>query len=75
MKKPRLYLNPAVVNVTAEILEHYKKTHPNTRTPMADACAQEAESERPRYVRAARRLHWNVVRSKGHVYENGLQVW
>ena len=71
----RNYINPSVVNVTAEQLERYKKNHPNSRTPMADMCANEPESERPRYVRAAQRLHWNVIRTQGHVYENGLLVW
>ena len=71
----RNYINPSVVNVTTEQLERYKKNHPNTKTPMADMCAREPESERPRYVRAAQRLHWNVIRTQGHVYENGMLVW
>ena len=69
------YINPAVVNVTAEQLERYKKNHPKSQTPMADMCAGEPASERPRYVRAAQRLHWNVVRTQGKVYENGVLVW
>lgn len=75
MKKQRVYINPDVVNVTAKMLEHYKNDHPDSKTPMADACAKEGESERRRYVRAAQRLHWNVVRTQGHVYENGVKVW
>lgn len=71
----RNYINPSVVNVTAEQLERYKKNHPHTNTPMADMCANEPESERARYVRAAQRLHWNVVRTQGKVYENGVLVW
>lgn len=69
------YINPSVVEATAEQLERYKKNHPNAKTPMADMCAGEPASERPRYVRAAQRLHWNVTRSKGHVYENGFYLW
>lgn len=69
------YINPSVVAVTAEQLEKYKKNHPNAKTPMADMCANEPASERPRYVRAAQRLHWNVTRTQGKVYENGVLVW
>lgn len=75
MKTKRIYINSDVVNATAEVLERYKKAHPKSETPMADACALEGESERPRYVRAAQRLHWNVTRTQGHVYENGVKVW
>lgn len=71
----RNYINPSVVNATAEMLERYKKNHPNSRTPMRDMCAGEPASERLRFVRAAQRLHWNVTRTQGKVYENGVLVW
>ena len=75
MKKKRLYINPTIVELTMKKLERYAQQHQDARTPMADACALEGESERSRFVRAAQRLHWNVTRTQGHVYENGVRVW
>jgi len=71
----RNYINPKVITGTMEVLEKYKAAHPNDTTPLANACAGEPATERGRYVRAAQRLGWNVVRSHGHVYENGTLIW
>ena len=58
-----------------ELLQEYKKKHPQDKTPMANACAGESLEQKARYVRAAQRLGWKVTRSQGHVYENGILVW
>lgn len=71
----RNYINPKVIAGTMEVLERYKAAHPQDKTPMANACAGEPSTERQRYVRAAQRLGWSVVRSNGHVYENGTLIW
>ena len=71
----RNYINPAVIAGTMRVLEDYKRNHPQSVTPMADACAGEPLTEKRRYVRAAQRLGWPVVRSQGHVYENGVLLW
>ena len=71
----RNYINPKVIAGTMEVLERYKATHPQDKTPMANACAGEPITERQRYVRAAQRLGWSVVRSNGRVYENGTLIW
>jgi hypothetical protein len=71
----RNYINPKVIAGTMEVLERYKAMHPQDKTPMANACAGEPITERQRYVRAAQRLGWSVVRSNGHVYENGTLIW
>ena len=71
----RNYINPKVIAGTMEVLERYKAMHPQDKTPMANACAGEPTTERQRYVRAAQRLGWSVVRSNGHVYENGTLIW
>lgn len=69
------YINPKVISGTMEVLERYKAMHPQDKTPMASACAGETKEQKARYVRAAQRLGWNVVRSQGHVYENGTLIW
>lgn len=71
----RNYINPRVIVGTMDALEKYKAAHPQDKTPMANACAGEPSTERQRYVRAAQRLGWSVVRSNGHVYENGVLLW
>ena len=71
----RNYINPRVIAGAMEVLEKYKAAHPQDKTPMANACAREPKEQKPRYVRAAQRLGWNVVRSQGHVYENGVLLW
>lgn len=73
--KTKNYINPAVIAGTIQVLERYKSEHPESDTPMADACANVPVDERKRFVRAAQRLKWNVVRSNGHVYESGVMVW
>lgn len=72
------YINPSIVAATMELLQEYKKKHPHDKTPMANACAEEPVTgsyTQQRYTRAAQRLGWPVVRSRGHVYENGILVW
>ena len=71
----RIYINETVVKTTMEILKTFKARHPQCVLPMYEAAAEHPESERPRFVRAAKRLGWNVTKSKGHVYENGYFVW
>lgn len=73
----RNYINPLVVRATMAVLEDFRQTHPESKTPMADMFRQfnEPESERQRYVRAAKRLGWNIVKTRGHIYENGFFVW
>ena len=71
----RNYINPRVIVGTMMVLERYKAEHPQDKTPMANACAGDTQEQKARYVRAAQRLRWNVVRSKGHVYENGVLLW
>ncbi len=73
----RGYINPAVVKATAERLTEYKKKHRDSKTPMADywTVAAIKPEDRARFVRAAQQLGWNVVRSQGNVYENGVLVW
>lgn len=71
----RNYINPRVIAGTMEALEKYKAAHPQDKTPMASACAGEPKEQKARYVRAAQRLGWPVVRSQGHVYENGVLLW
>ena len=73
--KTKNYINPAVVEGTMKLLVKYRAANPKSNTPMADACADVPMDERKRFVRAAQRLRWNVVRSNGHVYENGVMVW
>ena len=71
----RNYINPRVIVGTMDALDKYKAAHPQDKTPMANACAGEPKEQKARYVRAAQRLGWNVVRSQGHVYENGVLLW
>lgn len=70
-----MYINPSIVAATMELLQDYKKKHPQDKTPMANACAGESNAQKARYVRAAQRLGWKITRSQGHVYENGVLVW
>ena len=69
------YINPNIVADTMDLLQEYKKKHPQDKTPMANACSGEPLEQKARYVRAAQRLGWKVTRSQGHVYENGILVW
>ncbi len=69
------YINPVVILSTVEILKAYKAAHPDSATPMADCCAGVPECDRARFIRAAKRLKWNVTKYLGHIYENGFFVW
>ena len=69
------YINPAVIISTMEILKEYKTAHPDSKTPMADCCADIPAHDRTRFVRAAKRLKWDVIKYLGHIYENGIFVW
>ena len=69
------YINPLIVSQAANTLQLYKKTHPESKTPLFDFVKDKDADTRAAFVRAAQRLKWAVVRSKGHVYENGLFLW
>lgn len=69
------YINPAVVKSAMNELEEYKKNNPNEKTPLFNVAAGFDDYTRAAYVRAAQRLKWNVVRTHGHVYENGFYLW
>lgn len=75
--KKRNYLNNKIVRLTMELLSDYKNAHPESKTPLHDAVRDldQPESERPRFALAAKRLGWNVTKSQGHIYENGLFIW
>lgn len=69
------YINPKVIKGTMEVLRAYKESHQDDATPLISVCAKERASERARFVRAAQRLGWNVTRSQGKIYENGVLAW
>ena len=69
------YINPAVVNAAMQVLKEYKEQHPESKTPLSDVCKTSDEHTRAAFVRAAQRLKFKVVRTRGHVYENGLFLW
>ena len=77
----RNYINPSVIRATAQLLKEYKHAHPKSATPMIDAIKEFAtrpettEYDRARFLSAARMLGWNVCKTRGHVYENGLFAW
>jgi hypothetical protein len=77
MANKRKYINPAVIEGTMLALMQYQGEHTESVTPMADyVYGHKIEGDdRARFVRAAQRLHWNVVRSQGKIYENGRLVW
>lgn len=56
-------------------LRKFKKEHPFERAALKHVARELDKESRNVYVTAARRLGWNVVRSYGHVYENGLIIW
>lgn len=70
----RNYINPSVIRCAMNELEKFKNGY-NGKTPLFDFTKDQPENERAIYVRAAQRLKWNVIRSKGHVYENGYFIW
>lgn len=69
------YINPKLIAAAADVLSDYKKKNPASEMPMAEVCANIPENDRARYVRAARRLGWNVTKTLGRVYENGRLAW
>lgn len=73
----RNYINPKIIEGTMHVLHEYLAANATTKTPMADCMKSKKiqENDRPRFVRAAQRLGWPVVRSQGHVYENGVLLW
>lgn len=76
----RLSIAPKVMQRTVDYLKAYKKQHPKSQTPMRDAWLMGVNSEpsaydRARYVRAARRLRWDVCIDNGNIIENGITVW
>lgn len=77
MKTKRNYINPAVIEGTMRVLVGYQVTHTESATPMIDCFNSQKNdaSERARFVRAAQRLGWNVTRSQGKIYENGVLAW
>lgn len=70
-----IYINPNVVASAMKRLEEYKKENPMAKMPLFEVAKDEPQQSRAAYVRAAQRLKWNVVRTRGHVYENGYFVW
>lgn len=74
----KFYVNPAVKAQTMILLTEYKKNHPTSRTPMADAMKatpNTSEADYIRFMRAARALGWKVARHRGGYYENGIRIW
>ena len=69
------YINPAIVLQAKNNLQLYKTNHPESKTPLFDCGKDKDENTRAALVRAAQQLKWAVVRSKGHVYENGFFIW
>lgn len=69
------YINPAVINAAMQVLKEYKEKHPESKTPLFDVCKTSDEHTRAVFTRAAQRLKLNVVRTRGHVYENGQFIW
>lgn len=75
MSEKRKYINPAVIEAAMKVLKKYRCENPNEALPLFAVCKTSNENTRAAFVRAAQRLHWNVTRSKGHVYENGQFIW
>lgn len=73
----RKYINPSVIEGTMRVLQNWKDEHPSSQTPMAEYVSKHGvrDDDRARFVRAAQRLGWDVVRSQGKIYENGVLVW
>lgn len=75
MKSNRKYVNPALISTAMEKLKEYKEQNPECKTPLFMCAASQPDTNRAAYVRAAKRLGWNVTCTGGHVYENGLFIW
>lgn len=69
------YINPAVINAVMQVITEYREKNPESKTILFDICKTSDADTRAAYVRAAQRLKMNVVRTKGHVYENGQFLW
>ena len=69
------YINPAVIEAAMDVLQKHKKRHPESVTTLGDLVKSSDAHTRAVFVRAAQRLKWNVVRTRGHVYENGILIW
>ena len=69
------YINPSVIEAAMNVLQQHKKRHPESVTTLGDLCKSSDAHTRAVFVRAAQRLKWNVVRTRGHVYENGILIW
>lgn len=69
------YINPKLVEAAMRALQDFKKENPGTLLPLFALCKSADVRTREIFVRAAQRLKWNVVRSRGHVYENGQFIW
>ena len=69
------YINPAVIEAAMDVLQQHKKIHTESVTTLGDLCKSSDAHTRAVFVRAAQRLKWNVVRTRGHVYENGILIW
>lgn len=70
----RNYINPSVIRSAMQELEAFK-AQGESKTPLFDFAKNEPSETRAIYVRAAQRLKWSVIRSRGHVYENGYFIW
>lgn len=71
----RNYINPRVVENAMDVLREAKAADPREQLVLFKTAKDGNSDTRAAYVRAAQRLGWNVVRSKGHVYENGQFLW
>lgn len=71
----RNYINPAVIKAAMQVLQDYVEKHPESTMPLYETCKTSDERTRTSFVRAAQRLKWKVVRTRGHVYENGQFIW
>lgn len=71
----RNYINPNIIKSAMAELETYQAANPAEKTPLYNVAYKFNEHTRAAYVRAAQRLKWNVTRTQGHVYENGLYLW
>lgn len=71
----RSYIHPRVVENAMDVLKAAKAADPREQLVLFKTARNENDETRAAYTRAAQRLGWNVVRSKGHVYENGKFIW
>ena len=69
------YINPCLILDAMNTLEQYTAQHPNDKTPLGSVAKNEPELSRAAYVCAARRLGWNITKTRGHVYENGYYIF